>query len=171
MDREIKVEVERSPQRCPYCHDEVDSRDEDWLACAGCLARHHEDCWRELGRCSSCGDDRSLALGAHASAGSVTTIRPTRTRSRTRARFTRATREKIHEALWCLEWVAIGALVAHFWAQVGCFTIFVAWWAHSAIDSVVRGILGLDRKKPKKKKSGDAHGKPPNRRPTKVERA
>ena len=165
MDREIKVEVERSPQRCPYCHGEVDSREEDWLACAGCLARHHEDCWRELGRCSWCVDDRSLALGAHASAGSVTTVRPTRRQ----ARFTRATREKIRNAVYWLSWVAVCVVAIRFWDQVGCFTLFVAWWGHAAVDSVVKGLLGLDRKKPRKKKSPDLEGKPPNRRTTKVE--
>jgi hypothetical protein len=148
MDREIKVEVEHSPQRCPYCHDEVDSRDDGWLACAGCLARHHEDCWQELGRCSSCADDRSLALGGHASAGSVTTIRPTRHRNR----FTQATRQNVYNVLWWVTTVGAFVGVSYFWDRLGCFSLMAIGMAHTWLQSTLKGLLGLNRKKSKKKK-------------------
>jgi hypothetical protein len=38
--------------RCPYCHDAVDTA--AGVACAGCLARHHEECWDEHKQCASC---------------------------------------------------------------------------------------------------------------------
>lgn len=42
-----------SPQgRCPFCHDDVDARAA--VACALCLARHHEPCWDEAGACGAC---------------------------------------------------------------------------------------------------------------------
>lgn len=49
-----------SGQRCPFCHDAVDAQGEVWTACQGCLARHHEACWSENGRCGSCGSAASL---------------------------------------------------------------------------------------------------------------
>src|SRR5579859_1737518 len=50
-----KVEVNRSPTRCPYCHEDVKPAQDAWVVCADCLARHHKDCWQDGGRCSSCG--------------------------------------------------------------------------------------------------------------------
>ena len=41
--------------RCPYCHADVDLAGDEWLACEGCLARHHAACFEEHGRCSACG--------------------------------------------------------------------------------------------------------------------
>jgi hypothetical protein len=51
----IRVNVPHSPLRCPYCHEDVHHESEPWLACAACLARHHDDCWRDAGRCGTCG--------------------------------------------------------------------------------------------------------------------
>jgi hypothetical protein len=55
---EIKLAV--SPARCPFCHAGVSLETQDWVACEGCLARHHATCWRENGSCSSCGGRRTL---------------------------------------------------------------------------------------------------------------
>lgn len=41
-----------SASRCPFCHEAVKER--EWVACAACLARHHEGCWTESGRCATC---------------------------------------------------------------------------------------------------------------------
>lgn len=42
------------PQHCPFCHERVE--DGPGVVCAGCLARHHGDCWGEGGKkCSACG--------------------------------------------------------------------------------------------------------------------
>lgn len=63
MPDDVRVRVERSPNRCPYCHDDVRLEDDAWLACATCLARHHADCWADpggAGRCSGCGGDAAL---------------------------------------------------------------------------------------------------------------
>jgi hypothetical protein len=48
------VRVDGSPVRCPFCHESVDVGQDDWVACAGCLARHHGECWTEGGRCGAC---------------------------------------------------------------------------------------------------------------------
>lgn len=48
--------------RCPFCHEDVRFERESWLACAGCLARHHAACWDEAGACAACGDPRALAV-------------------------------------------------------------------------------------------------------------
>jgi len=42
------------PTRCPFCHEGIDLEADAWLACSDCLARHHNDCWAELGSCASC---------------------------------------------------------------------------------------------------------------------
>jgi tetratricopeptide (TPR) repeat protein len=47
--------------RCPYCHDDIATQADDWVACKDCLARHHEACWDESGRCGSCGSEARLA--------------------------------------------------------------------------------------------------------------
>jgi len=46
------VHAASSPVRCPYCHDTVDRDKDAWVACQGCLARHHAGCWQEGGACS-----------------------------------------------------------------------------------------------------------------------
>jgi predicted DCC family thiol-disulfide oxidoreductase YuxK len=57
---ERRIAVAGAPLRCPFCHGDIDAQDDRWRACAECLARHHEACWRELGWCGSCGGTRSL---------------------------------------------------------------------------------------------------------------
>src|SRR5581483_7666534 len=47
--------------RCPYCHADVHPEASDWVACAGCLARHHQGCWNEHGSCASCHGRETLA--------------------------------------------------------------------------------------------------------------
>lgn len=54
------IRLARGPQRCPYCHAGVGPSDAGQVACQGCLARHHADCWAETGRCASCGGTRAL---------------------------------------------------------------------------------------------------------------
>lgn len=54
------LKIARPPTRCPFCHDQVVVEARGWIACAGCLARHHEACWSEGGACASCGDDAPL---------------------------------------------------------------------------------------------------------------
>lgn len=56
-----RVRADQSPVRCPFCHDDVRVGEQRWVACAGCLARHHSSCWGEGGRCGACGDVASLA--------------------------------------------------------------------------------------------------------------
>ena len=53
------VWVARAPTRCPWCHEHVSGRTR-WVACAGCLARHHADCWMNEGGCSTCRGRRPL---------------------------------------------------------------------------------------------------------------
>ena len=57
--------------RCPFCHADVVVDREEWLACRGCLARHHAACWREGGRCSCCGNPGALAPGRAAASGAA----------------------------------------------------------------------------------------------------
>jgi hypothetical protein len=47
--------------RCPFCHDDVAVERETWVACSGCLARHHDACWAEGARCASCGGAEHLS--------------------------------------------------------------------------------------------------------------
>ncbi|MBX3469949.1 MAG: hypothetical protein KF878_23990 [Planctomycetes bacterium] len=47
--------------RCPFCHEHVRAEDERWVACAQCLARHHDACWGESTACGACGHAASLA--------------------------------------------------------------------------------------------------------------
>ncbi len=50
-----KVEVGRSPTRCPYCHENLNPAEDVWVVCTDCLARHHKECWQDSARCCSCG--------------------------------------------------------------------------------------------------------------------
>jgi hypothetical protein len=52
-----------SRSRCPYCHEEVRAERADWVACEGCLARHHTSCWHERGSCASCHARGALRRG------------------------------------------------------------------------------------------------------------
>jgi hypothetical protein len=56
----VDVQVGQSPVRCPFCHEGVLVSEEAWVACEGCLARHHADCWGEAGRCACCGAGGAL---------------------------------------------------------------------------------------------------------------
>ena len=56
------MRVAGSPVRCPFCHEDVRREaPQAWVACAGCMARHHAACWDEAGRCSACGVGERLA--------------------------------------------------------------------------------------------------------------
>jgi hypothetical protein len=55
------VKVAGSLARCPYCHEGIATDAPNWVSCRSCLARHHEDCWKERLACSSCG--HNLCLG------------------------------------------------------------------------------------------------------------
>ncbi|MGE0709429.1 MAG: hypothetical protein AB7N76_33895 [Planctomycetota bacterium] len=57
----VKVRGRGAPLRCPFCHEDVDHERERWVACRGCLARHHTACWDEAQGCAECGETRSLA--------------------------------------------------------------------------------------------------------------
>lgn len=54
------VHVAASRARCPFCHEAVSPEATDWVACRGCLARHHVGCWGEHGACSACGEAKFL---------------------------------------------------------------------------------------------------------------
>jgi DNA-directed RNA polymerase subunit RPC12/RpoP len=55
------LQVSASRVRCPYCHDACDEQtSQEWVACASCLARHHEGCWAEEAACATCGHTRHL---------------------------------------------------------------------------------------------------------------
>ena len=55
-----RVEIDRSPTRCPYCHENVRLAEDAWVVCAECLARHHKECWQDALRCSACGQTGCL---------------------------------------------------------------------------------------------------------------
>lgn len=59
------VRVVGSPVRCPFCHEDV-AVEGEWSACSRCLARHHQPCWTEGGRCASCGHDGAVRHGGEA---------------------------------------------------------------------------------------------------------
>jgi hypothetical protein len=69
-----RVRVEGSRTRCPYCHDDVQTDESTWVACAGCLARHHGACWEESGCCSACGAEDRLARIAGETAARLTPL-------------------------------------------------------------------------------------------------
>jgi hypothetical protein len=55
------LKLATSASRCPYCHADVTERGpRDWVACEGCLARHHASCWKEHRHCASCHGTRAL---------------------------------------------------------------------------------------------------------------
>lgn len=79
-----RIEPVTSTLRCPLCQDQVRLEvPTPWVACAGCLARHHGSCWADVRRCGACGhgvrlrpDDRRrpwLRLLASAVLGSLLT--------------------------------------------------------------------------------------------------
>jgi hypothetical protein len=62
--KEKDLRVVSAVSRCPFCHVPVDLATQEWVACGGCLARHHASCWRDHGSCSSCGGTKALAQTA-----------------------------------------------------------------------------------------------------------
>jgi hypothetical protein len=61
------VAVKTSATRCPFCHDDVDPDGKKaWVACSGCLARHHKGCWSSHKKCASCGSKKYLVTAERA---------------------------------------------------------------------------------------------------------
>jgi hypothetical protein len=63
----VRVDVGEGITRCPFCHETVAAESDDWIACKGCLARHHQGCWNEGKGCSSCHGTIPLAPARDAS--------------------------------------------------------------------------------------------------------
>lgn len=62
-ERERPVSVPGSLVRCPFCHADVDVDAGGWRACTRCLARHHDACFRDAGRCGGCGHGEAFVQG------------------------------------------------------------------------------------------------------------
>ncbi|MDC3378660.1 hypothetical protein OAX78_00065 [Planctomycetota bacterium] len=67
MSEAVRSKVQLHRDRCPFCHEEVGPAD-DKLACDGCMAWHHFECWNTHGSCSACGRDRTARTDAVAPA-------------------------------------------------------------------------------------------------------
>ena len=53
-----------TPHRCPFCHDGVHATAAK-IACDGCMAWHHRECWGAYGaRCGACGAAQPAATRA-----------------------------------------------------------------------------------------------------------
>ena len=53
-----------TPHRCPFCHDGVHATAAK-IACDGCMAWHHRECWDAYGaRCGACGAAQPAATRA-----------------------------------------------------------------------------------------------------------
>jgi hypothetical protein len=61
----VRIKVGASSIRCPYCHADIDAKSVVWVACQGCLARHHAACWRESKKCATCGEKKALKPAGH----------------------------------------------------------------------------------------------------------
>jgi hypothetical protein len=59
--RQGKLDVGLKRGACPYCKEDVRPTDEK-VACDGCMAWHHADCWVDHGACSACGAARPSGL-------------------------------------------------------------------------------------------------------------
>lgn len=57
------AKYQATPQRCPFCHEQVQVEQDRWIACAQCLARHHEACWQEAPVCGACSHGVALSAG------------------------------------------------------------------------------------------------------------
>jgi hypothetical protein len=57
----VRIRAAGGPTRCPFCHADVLREEEAWVACDGCLARHHTGCWGEGKGCANCGETRFLS--------------------------------------------------------------------------------------------------------------
>jgi hypothetical protein len=51
---QTQVSFAKESHRCPFCHEQVATEQDEWVACKQCLARHHVGCWSEGSRCASC---------------------------------------------------------------------------------------------------------------------
>lgn len=60
MSEGVDVRFKQPLSRCPYCHDDC-GLDAALVVCRACLARHHADCWAQLGKCGACGEERGLS--------------------------------------------------------------------------------------------------------------
>jgi hypothetical protein len=94
----VRVDVGEGITRCPFCHETVAAESDDWIACKGCLARHHQGCWGEGKGCASCHGTIPLAPARDAtgpaagtSLGTVST--PGDTRRETARLFEREARK------------------------------------------------------------------------------
>jgi hypothetical protein len=67
----VESDLEISLHRCPFCHDSVSVDQEGWVACSGCLARHHRACWEESGCCGSCSATKCLVQETAQPTGAV----------------------------------------------------------------------------------------------------
>jgi len=59
MESRTQPTIRTSHGRCPYCHDKVEL--DDRVACAACLAAHHQACWSEHLRCATCAHEAALS--------------------------------------------------------------------------------------------------------------
>jgi hypothetical protein len=74
LSSEPSLDMAHSPTRCPYCHENVVHKGDQWVLCKGCLAKHHRECWSEHGSCSACSEDLCLehrSVGLAVSVGHV----------------------------------------------------------------------------------------------------
>lgn len=55
-----QVNMEKSPTRCPFCHEGFGGKSET-VVCDDCLSRHHSVCWNDHGACSSCESEHHLS--------------------------------------------------------------------------------------------------------------
>lgn len=53
MDIEVRGERDRKRARCAFCHEEVPAP--ELVGCESCRTLLHDECWRELGRCTTTG--------------------------------------------------------------------------------------------------------------------
>lgn len=58
-DIQVKASDNSFRELCPYCHSRF-SEHEDLVFCFRCEAKHHEECWTELGCCSACRNEDSV---------------------------------------------------------------------------------------------------------------
>ena len=64
-----REDVHVAANRCPFCHDDVQATALDGVVCAQCLTRHHDACWKEAAKCSSCGHAQQFGRLPESKAG------------------------------------------------------------------------------------------------------
>lgn len=84
-DAAAREDVRALINRCPFCHVDLQVESERWVACARCLARHHDSCWDEGGQCGSCASPDRLAPVEHSSGAVAAKLTETKQSSRTGA--------------------------------------------------------------------------------------